>query len=487
MTSTAPTLAAMDGTRMLADLESGAVTAVELLERHLALLDGPGAALNAVVDTERAGALRAAAAVDAARSAGEPVGPLAGLPVTVKDAFDAAGMRTSHGRLSDARQATVDSPLVRRLREAGAVVVGKTNVPVYLADHQSANEDFGRTRNPYDPQRSPGGSSGGSGAAVAAGLAVADFGSDLAGSLRVPAAWCGLFGHRPSNGIVSKLGHMPWPEGGLLEPMVSAVGPMTRSAADSARFLDAIAGAEGLEARAWRLELPPPRVSSLADARVAVWLDDPACPVDTETRDAIRAFADALARAGAHVEELTDPPVRGQEAIDLFVRLQAGEVVHGFDEEAYARSVRLVEEGATGRAGAMARGHLQSLRDALDDFEEQRAITARWADVHERHHVVLCPAAPCAAPVHSDVPVDRRTLVLDGREYPAADTVNAWSRISSLGRGPATVVPVGPGPVTGLPIGAQLLGAYLDDRTPLAVAMLAEEAGLIGFTPPEGF
>jgi len=481
MTAVASSLAALDGTRMLADLEAGAITAAELLEAHLTLLDGSGAELNAVVDTDREGARAAAQAVDAQRAAGETLGPLAGLPVTIKDAFDAKGMRTSHGRLSDARQATVDAPLVRRLREAGAIVVGKTNVPVYLADHQSVNADFGRTRNPFDPGRSPGGSSGGSGAAVAAGLAVADFGSDLAGSLRVPAAWCGLFGHRPSNGIVSKLGHMPWPEGGLLEPMVSAVGPMTRSAADTARFLDAIAGAEGLDSCAWRLELPPPRVESLAGTRVAVWLDDPACPVDSETRTAIRAFADALDHTGAHVEELTDPPVRGQEALDLFVRLQAGEVVHGLDDEAYARSVSLARESA------MARGHLQSLRDALRDFEAQRAIAVRWAEIHERYDVVLCPAAPCAAPPHSDIPADIRTLNLDGAEVPAAEAVGAWSRISSLGRGPATVVPLGAGHTSGLPVGAQLLGRYLDDRTPLKVAELAEQAGLIGFTAPKGW
>ncbi|KAA9166124.1 amidase [Amycolatopsis acidicola] len=485
MTAVAASLAAADGTRMLAELASGALTAVELLERHLALLDGPGAALGAVVDTDREGARAAAVAVDAARDAGRPLGPLAGLPVTIKDAFDAKGMRTSHGRLSDAHQATEDAPLVRRLREAGAIVVGKTNVPVYLADHQSTNDDFGHTRNPFDPARSPGGSSGGAAAAVAAGLAVGDFGSDLSGSLRVPAAWCGLFGHRPSNGIVSKLGHLPWPRGGLLEPRVSAVGPMTRSAADSARFLDVLAGAEGLDAYAWRLELPPARVDALAGTRVAVWLDDAACPVDKETVAAIRAFADALAEAGADVEELTDPPVRGEEAIELFIRLQAGEVVHGLDDEACVRSAALVD--APGRAGAMARGHLQSLRAALDDFEAQRQIAARWAEVHERYHVVLCPAAPCAAPPYSEVPAESRLLTLDGVEVPAADTVGAWSRISSVGGGPATVVPLGAGATSGLPIGAQLLGRYLDDRTPLRVAALAEEAGLIRFTAPKGW
>jgi amidase len=244
-----------------------------------------------------------------------------------------------------------------------------------------------------------------------------------------------------------------------------------------------IAGAEGLDAYGWRLELPPARVTALAGTRVAVWVDDPVCPVDTETRTAIRRFADALAAAGAKVEELTAPPVRGHEALELFVRLQAGEVAHGLDAETYARSVELAADPAQ----VMARGHVQLLRDALNDFEAQRTIAAAWAQIHERHHVVLCPAVPCAAPPHSDVPNAVRALRIDGVTYPAADTVGAWSRLSSLGRGPATVIPLGAGETSGLPVGAQLLGRYLDDRTPLAVAALAQEAGLIGFTAPEGF
>jgi amidase len=215
-----------------------------------------------------------------------------------------------------------------------------------------------------------------------------------------------------------------------------------------------------------------------------VWLDDPACLVDTETREAIRRFADDLDRAGVAVEELTDPPVAGREALEVFVRLQAGEVVHGLDDEAWARSVRNAKEDPS---NAAARGHVQSLRDALVDLETQRAIAAEWARIHQRYHVVLCPATPRTAPALSDVPVAARLLEVDGVSVPAADQVNAWSRLSSLGRGPATVLPLGAGAVSGLPVGAQLLGAYLDDRTPLRVAALAEEAGLIGFTPPEGW
>jgi amidase len=434
-----------------------------------------------VVTTDPAATLAAARAVDADRAAGRPLGPLAGLPITVKDSIDARGLRSSHGRAADARPAVVDAPVVRRLREAGCVVLGKTNVPVYLASLHTSNDLFGVTVNPFDPAVSSGGSSGGASAAVAAGLSVADLGSDLAGSLRIPAAWCGLFGHRPSNGVVSKLGNLPWPDGGLLEPMVSAVGPMTRSAADTEAFTAALVGAEGLEATGWRVELPPPRVRALADVRVAVWLDDPACPVDTETRTAIRGFADRLATAGARVEELTDPPVGGEADLALFRRLQAAEVVHGLDDEAWAAACAAADGGDP--AAALFR---QDVRSALADLEAQRAATLRWHRVFQRVDVVLCPAVARAAVRPAADGSAPATVEVDGAGLPI-DVLSDWSRLSSLGRLPATVVPLGAGAVSGLPVGAQLLGPYLEDRTPLRVAALAEEAGLVGFRPPPGW
>jgi amidase len=471
---------------MLAELAAGSISARELLDEHVELLEGPGSELGAVVDADVPAARRAAEEVDRRRARGERLPALAGLPVTIKDSFDAAGLRTSHGRLSDARQATVDAPLVRRVRTAGAVVLGKTNVPVYLDDHQASNE-LATTRNPHDPSRSSGGSSSGASAAVAAGLSVADFGSDLAGSLRVPSAWCGLFGHRPSNGIVSKLGHMPWPEGGLLEPAVSAVGPMVRSARDLELFLDVLVGVEGPAAQGWRLELPPASVEALDQVRVAVWLDDHAAPVDGETRAALTGFADRLAAAGCRVAELTEAPVAGQGALDLFTRLQAGEVVHGLDDAAWRSSLELATRPGDAPEVVAARRNVQTLRDSLADREAQWAAVTRWDTVFDRVDVVLCPAVPCAAPALSDVPASRRTLDLDGRVLPAADTVWAWSRLSSIGMGPATVVPLGPGARSGLPIGAQLLGRYLHDRTPLRVATLLEDAGLLRFAPPPGW
>ena len=453
---------------MLAALATGEVSAVELTRAHLDAIAGSAAVLNAVVVVDAEGALAAAARLDADRAAGRPPGPLAGLPITVKDSVDALGLPSSHGRAQDRRVATADAPSVRRLREAGCVVLGKTNVPVWLASMHTENELFGATLNPWDLARSSGGSSGGASAAVAAGLAAADLGSDLAGSLRVPAAWCGLFGHRPSNGVVSKLGNLPWPDGGLLEPMVSAIGPFARSAADTELITEVLLGAEGLEAVGWQLRLPPARVTALAGTRVAVWTDDPVCPVDPEVRTAIRGFADRLADAGARVTELVAPPVGGAEDLELFQRLQAAEVVHGFS--------------AQDLAAAPERYH-QSVWAALRDLEAQRAATARWAQVFGGVDVVLCPAVSRTATAYIADRTAPELVEVDGRQLPI-DTVCDWARLSSLGRLPATVVPLGPGADTGLPVGAQLLGAYLEDRTPLAVASLAEGAGLVSFRSP---
>jgi amidase len=476
----------MSGTAMLARLAAGEISAVELVTAHLDRVTGTGAVLEAVVDLDRAGAMAAAGRVDARRSAGVAVGPLAGLPITIKDCLEATGLRTTHGRLLDSRIAPADSPVVRRLRDAGAIIIGKTNVPVFLNDHQSSNTELGVTRNPWDLSRSPGGSSGGASAAVAAGLSVMDLGTDLSGSLRIPATWCGLFGHRASNEIICKLGHRPWPYAALLEPVVSSTGPLTRSAADLSLFLASMIGLEGPDTKAYSLSLPPARHQAIADYRVAVWLDDPACIVDGETRAAIQAFADRLTTHGARVETLTDPPDVGQPALDLFRNLAAGEVVHGFDDEMFQGFLATAATDVDTVGTRFARRVVQTLRDALDDFELQRQSMARWESCFTDFDIVLCPAAPCTAPPLSDVPSEVRMVTIDGIAYPA-DQIGAWSQISSLGKLPATVVPLGLGAVSGLPIGAQLLGPYLEDHTPLAFAVALEAEGALAFSPPPGW
>lgn len=487
MTESSSSLASLDATAMRGMLASGEVSAVELLDAHLDLLAGAGAELNAVVDTDFEGARAAARAIDERRHRGDVLGALAGVPMTVKDSFDVAGMRTSHGRLSDSHQATSDAPTIARTRAADAVIYGKTNVPVLLADYQSSNPDFGRTLNPWAHDRTPGGSSGGSSAAIASGLAALELGSDLAGSIRMPAAWTGIFGHRPSNGIVSKMGHLPWETDGLMEPSVSVAGPMTRSARDLSLAMTVMQGAARLESVAWRVQLPEPRVTRLAGARVGLWLDDEAAPVENEMREALIALATALREAGCTVDELTSPPGSGHAGIELFDRMQAAEISHSTGDADFAAAIELSgDRDAPG--SAWARALTQPMRTAWHDLEQQRRITTAWRDsVFNRFDVVLAPAVPGAAPLFDARPTSERTLTINGADYAAFEVVSTWSRLVNLAMLPSTVIPIGLGSETGLPLGAQLIGPYLEDRTPLTFAELLEADQLIVYRAPEGW
>ncbi|MET4783142.1 amidase family protein [Glaciihabitans sp. UYNi722] len=469
-------------TSLLHQLTQQTLTAVELIEsvhERIAERDGELGAMSA---WDPVASLTAARRIDAARANGSAIGPLAGLPVSVKDSIDSIGLRTAHGRLSDSHVATRDAPVVRRLREAGGIIVGKTNAPVYLADYQAITE-FATTRNPWDLGRTPGGSSSGAAAAVAAGISAVDFGSDLSGSLRVPAAWCGLFGHRPSNGIVSKIGQMPWPTSGLLEPLVSAVGPMTRSAKDARLFFDHMIGVEGPEAVGWNVELPPARVVGIHGIRIGLWLENDAADVDAETRAALQAFADRASDAGALISELKTPPGTGIEGERLFQHLHASEIVHGFEPALWEEHLRNAGMNA-GKRGDFSRLVTQSYRAGIEALEAQALATQEWAsEVFSTLDIVLCPAAPTSAPLLSDVPAEDRTIPFDDGVI-AAEQTWRWSRQASLPKLPSTVIPLGAGAKSGLPIGAQLLAPYLEDYTSLQFAADAEEAGLVSYVPP---
>lgn len=456
-------------------LSGGGVSAGELIAATIERRRRRDEELGAFSAVDDDAARAEAAAVDA----GDRGGRLAGVPVSVKHSVATARLSTAHGRRSDEVTADRDSPPVAILRAQGAVLVGKTNVPVYLNGHQSSNADFGVTRNPWDTARSPGGSSGGAAAAVAAGMSAFDYGSDLAGSLRVPAAWCGLFGHKPSTGIVPKIGNLPWPVDGAIEPPASAIGPMTRSAEDLELLVPLMVGVAGPDAVAWRIELPPPRAERLDGLRVGLWLDDSACLADAETRQSITRFAAALDHAGASVQEIVAPPGGGEEGQALFRRLQAAEVSHGFDDERFA--------AVAGSSGAWGEMVSATFRDVADALERRALLVERWrTEVFGAVDIVLCPAAPTAAPPLVDAHDGGPTIPFDGAAVDS-DQVPAWSRVTSLPKLPTTVVPLGRGAVSGLPIGAQLVGPYLEDRTPVRVARIAEAEGIVGYTPPPGW
>ncbi|HXA11144.1 MAG TPA: amidase family protein, partial [Mycobacterium sp.] len=260
------------------------VSSRELLDHYLTRVERLNPPLNAVVTLDPEGARSAADAADAALARGEVGGPLHGVPMTIKDTYETAGMRTTCGVAAWDRVPERDADAVQRLRSAGAVIFGKTNTPALAGDWQTFNPIFGTTNNPWDIARTTGGSSGGSAAAVATGMTALELGSDIGGSIRVPSHWCGVCGHKPSWGIISQRGHLPPAPGALSGGDLSVVGPLARDVEDLELALDVVAGPAGHQAVGWRLALPPARATTLRELKLAVWLDDPAYPVEADVR-----------------------------------------------------------------------------------------------------------------------------------------------------------------------------------------------------------
>lgn len=265
------------------------ISSRELLEHYLGRVERLNPSLNAVVTLDVEGARQAADDADAALARGEVNGPLHGVPMSIKDTYETAGMRTTCGVKAWDHVPDRDAEAVRRLREAGAVIFGKTNTPTLAGDWQTYNPIFGTTNNPWDTTRTTGGSSGGAAAAVATGMTALELGSDIAGSIRVPSNWCGTCGHKPSWGIVSQSGHLPPAPGSLADTDLGVMGPMARDVDDLAMALDVLAGPSGHAAAGWRLELPAARANTLSELRLAAWLDDPAYPVEDDVQSVLES------------------------------------------------------------------------------------------------------------------------------------------------------------------------------------------------------
>lgn len=282
-------------------LRARRASAVELLDESITRIESHDGNLNAVVVRDYARARMAAVQADVALSHGDPR-PLLGLPMTVKEAFNVAGLPTTWGIPgTDRIDVGQDAVAIGRLKNAGAVIIGKTNVCTQLADWQTFNQVYGTTNNPWDLNRTPGGSSGGSAAALAAGFVSLELGSDLSGSLRIPAHCCGIFAHKPTFGLVPTRGFAP-PGVPVLSVShdvdFAVVGPMARSAADLSLALDVIAGPDDAQAVAYKLALPPPRHAKLGAYRVLVLDQHPLVPTSNEVRAAMHRFAGNIERAG---------------------------------------------------------------------------------------------------------------------------------------------------------------------------------------------
>jgi amidase len=453
-------------TELAALIRSRQLSSIELTTAYLDRIAEVNPQLNAVVTLDADRALAAAGAADDATTRGLGTGPLHGIPMTIKDTFETAGMRTTAGapELADHVPAR-DALAVERLRAAGAVVLGKTNVPPFAMDWQAANPIFGTTLNPSDPARTPGGSSGGAAAAVASGMTALELGSDIRGSIRVPAHFCGVFGLKPTAGIVPTRGHIPGPPGTLAEPDLAAVGPLARSVDDLALALDVLAGPDAERAKAWRLELPGSRADHLAGYRMAAWLDDAVCPVDSEVLEVLTQTIAALTAAGGKVDAEARP-LDLAEAKPVFESLFHAAVSAGHPQPVFDE---LCAVAAAHPEAQAARDVTQRVRDWHATHEHRLQLGVRWADFFTRHDVLLCPVAPVAAFPHDDTSdVAARTITVNGEERPYSD-LSPWVGLAGAAHLPAAVVPVGR-TQSGLPVGVQIVGPHLEDRTVIDVA-----------------
>jgi amidase len=404
--------------------------------------------------------------------------------MTVKESFNLTGRPTTWGYPAYAGNvATSDAVVVERLRAAGAVIFGKTNVPTSLADFQSYNDVYGTTNNPWDPSRGAGGSSGGSAAALAAGLTGLEYGSDIGGSIRNPAAYNGVYGHKPTYGIVPKRGQTL---SDLLvsEGPISVVGPLARSADDLALALRVTAGPD-LE-DGYRLALPPPP-RSLSGLRVAVWLDQPdVAPVDDAVAEPIEAAARALEKAGAILDFRARPAIAVGELHDTYLQLLLATMSArdpGFDRIA-ERAAALGPDDHSDYAKNL-RFSTARHRDVAIAAETRDLHRWVWRAFFQDHDVLLAPitATPPFAHDHS-LPLPARTMTVNATEVPYFGQL-FWAGLAISAHLPATAAPVGR-TVDGLPVGMQIIGdAYRDRATIWVAAQLAKQIG--GFTPPPGY
>ncbi|WP_406347036.1 amidase [Streptomyces sp. NBC_00648] len=474
--------------QLVAALRAGEVTSAELTDQAIARIERDDKTINAICvpdfDRARAAALRA----DQARARGEDQ-PLLGVPVTVKESYNIAGLPTNWGMPQYRNYMPAeDAVQVSRLKAAGAVVLGKTNVPVGLQDVQSFNGIYGTTNNPWDHGRTPGGSSGGSAAALASGFGALSIGSDIAGSLRTPAHFCGVYAHKPTLGLAANRGMVP-PDAPALpvDLDLAVVGPMARSARDLTLLLDVMAGPDPLTfGVAHDVALPPARHERLCDFRVLILDEHPLIPTGSAVRAGVNRVAEALADSGARVERHTPLLPDLTEAALLYTQLLFSSAVARFPIEAYeelrTRAAQLSADDQSLDATRL-RAMVFSHHDWIEANNRRELHRHGWRQFFAEFDAVVCPITPTPAFPHDHNPDPReRKLDIDGVDHPYFDQL-VWAGLATMPGLPATAIPTGKSP-EGLPVGVQLIGPMFEDRTPLRLAELLEQK-IGGFQVPE--
>jgi amidase len=463
-------------TSLLERLRRREMSSRELVDLALARIASRNADINAFCALDPDAARRAADRADERRARGE-ARPLEGLPIGIKDAFDVEGFTASVGApaLKD-RRPEADAPPAARLRAAGAIILGKTNVPVFASDFQTFNPIHGATNHPFNQEFSPGGSSGGSAASLASGMSALELASDLGGSIRWPAHCCGLYGLKTSWGLVTSYGHTPPPPNKRTERDADCliVGPMARSAGDLELMLKVIAGPRHADRPT---VLRPARTTTAKGLRVALWASDAFAPADSSVREKVEEAARRLAKMGAIVDETARPAFVFSESFEVFALYNhavLGWGLPGSLRDKIAATASRYKRGDLSHQALQARGVRITPGEYRDLELRRRKLQAHWARFFERFDVVLCPPAP-VGPIRHDLTPDihKRKLIVDGDERPYLEFL-VWSSLASGPGLPAAAAPVGLGP-DGLPRGVQIIAAMGEDLTATAVAAMIGE------------
>jgi amidase len=420
------------------------------------------------------------------RTRGDQRGALLGVPMTVKESFDYAGSPTTFGHKERSNhKAEEDALAVRRLEEAGAIVFGKTNVPINLGDWQSYNAVYGTTVNPWDPAHTPGGSSGGSAAATAAGLTGLELGSDIGGSIRVPAHYCGIFGHKPTWGLLPPRGHSM--SGAAAMTDISVIGPLARSAEDLALALEALYGPDPAETQL-TFRLPPPRGKRLGDLRIAVWSAQAGHATDPETTGLIEDLTKFLRSSGVKISRTARPAFDPDEAFQLYLKLLhaalSGRASETMLKNTRAKAKKLADDDMSADA-IMIRGVDMTHREWLGLNERRHQLRRIWGAFFQDWDVLLCPViASPALPLMEKGETWERRHTVDGKQIPYNDML-FWPGLTGGYHLPATVAPLGMSKA-GLPIGVQVVGPLYGDRLTIHVAGLLEKTWR-SFESPAGW
>lgn len=464
-------------------IAKGDISATELLQMHFEQVDRLNPAINAVIWEDRAAAMKTARACDMEQAAGQLRGPLHGLPVTVKESFDLAGSPSTWGIPAwKSNVPTQDSDAVKRYRAAGAIVYGKTNVPLKLVEWQSFNEIYGTTSNPWDQTRTPGGSSGGAAAAIACGMSALEVGSDIGSSIRNPAHYCGIFGLKPTWNAVSMQGHLPPGWHGDID--IGVGGPLARTAGDLTLAFETLVGPSRFEGSQYAPGLPADNRTRLSEFRVALMLGDDVSPVDTEYLDALTDFAGKLESAGATVVRNKLPLINSEAHFTLYLKLLGAALSFGMSDEDAAAALEPFKDAPEDvrRVGGNRMSGLNLSHREWLSLDNQRRIARLTFDAFfEDYDVILAPVCAGAAFVKDEVGSRQfRRIEVNGAAQ-LEPLQLFWSGYSGVVGLPSVVGPMAD--LKGLPVGYQAITGHGRDYTALAFAR-AVEREIVGFIPP---